>query len=293
MDDRQTPAPGESTADTGDPADAVVQTNVSDDVAENGAVDDAAGLQVDVGVLVAHSPNGDSTALRSFAERMVRDGVDGLATATDVTWRVHCAEPDPLTDGTPRRPSEFLDEAAHHMVKQPCDLVVVVTDVPLISRGEKSVAGLASPLSRVVVVSIRRLLREPGRTSGRSLDSEPVRWNAGTLLLHLLGHVFGAGHGDGDVMEPFSFDPSRQSVPSFDADVREHLRSVATGAPEEAVSRGPVRRLAFHGLSLVRNPSTVASTLLHSRAPLIPLSLPRLSTAAVTPTLILVFSAEA
>jgi len=249
--------------------------------------------QIDVGVLIAHSPTADVEPLRSFAERMARDGVDELVAATDASWRVDCAEPDPLTDAAPRRPSEFLDEAALHMVKRPFDLVVVVTDVPLTTREERSVEGLASPVSRVVVVSTRRLLRRPGRETVHALDSATVRWNAATLLVHLLGHVFGADHSDGGVMAPFSFDPSRRSVPPFDADITQHLRKIATRIPEADTSRGRLRRLGFHALSLVRNPRTVASTLLQSRAPLLPFSLPRLSTAAVTPTLILVFSAEA
>jgi predicted Zn-dependent protease len=294
MNDRRERSPSHSEAEWGNPTDAVVDREDPREVsAENDSTDEAAELRIDVGVLVAHSPRGDTETLRSFAERMTRDAVDELAAVTDATWRVHCAKPDPLTDGSPRRPSEFLDEAALHMVKRPYDLVVVVTDVPLTSRAEKRVEGLASELARVVVVSTRRLLRPPGRESVRSFDSESVRWNAATLLVHLLGHVFGVGHGDGGVMEPFSFDPSRRNVPSFNTDITAHLRRIATHIPEEAVSRGPVRRLVFHALSLARNPGTVISTLLHSRAPLIPLSLPRLSTAAVTPTLILVFSAEA
>jgi predicted Zn-dependent protease len=248
---------------------------------------------VDVGVLVAHSPGGDAGALGQFAERIVGDAAEELAVATDAKWRVHTAKSDPLADRAARRPSEFLDEAALHMVERPYDLVVVVTDVPTTTRSDRTVAGLASPVSRVVVVSTRRLLRPLGRESTRTLDSEPVRWNAATLVTHLLGHVLGADHGDGGVMAPFSYDPSRRGVPSFDADVRNHLRRIAERVPEESVSRGRIRGLAFHALSLVRNPGTVASTLLHSRAPLIPFSLPRLSTAAVTPTLILVFSAEA
>ena len=132
-----------------------------------------------------------------------------------------------------------------------------------------------------------------GRKSTRTLDSEPVRWNAATLVVHLLGHVLGAGHGDGDVMAPFSYDPSRRSIPAFDVDVRDHLHRIAERVPEESSPRGRTRTLAFHMRSLLHNPGTVASTLLDSRAPLIPFSLPRLSTAAVTPTLILVFSAEA
>jgi hypothetical protein len=254
---------------------------------------DEAPPEIDVGVLVAHSPGTAPEPLQSFAERMSRDGVDELAAATDAAWRVHCAEPDPLTDAAPRRPSEFLDEAALHMVKHPYDLVVVVTDVPLTTREERSVEGLASPLSRVVVVSTRRLIRRPGRETVQALDSAAVRWNAATLLVHLFGHVFGADHSDGGVMARFSFDPSRRSVPPFDADVTEHLERIAARIPERDVSRGRVRRLGFHALSLARNPLTVFSTLLQSRAPLLPFSLPRLSTAAVTPTIILVFSAEA
>jgi len=179
------------------------------------------------------------------------------------------------------------------MVKRPYDLVVVVTDVPLTTREERTVEGLASPIARVVVVSTRRLRRRPGRETVQALDSAAVHWNAATLLVHLFGHVFGADHDDGGVMMPFSFDPSRRSVPRFDADITQHLRKITTRIPEEGVSRGRLRRLAFHALSLARNPWTVVSTLLQSRAPLLPFSLPRLSTAAVTPTLILVFSAEA
>ncbi len=260
---------------------------------QHGPADGSGSPQIDVGVLVAHSPREPPEPLRSFAERIAHDSIDNLAAATDATWQVDCPEPDPLPDGAPRRPSEFLDEAALHMVKRPYDLVVVVTDVPLTTRAEKSVAGLASPLARVVVVSTRRLLRSPGQEAVRTLDSEPVRWNAATLLVHLLGHVFGASHQDDGVMAPFSFDPTRRSIPSFDADIKSHLRRIATSIPEEEVSRGRLRRLAFHAVSLVRNPGTVLSTLLQSRAPLLPFSLPRLSTAAVTPTLILVFSAEA
>jgi hypothetical protein len=252
-----------------------------------------ADLVVDVGVLVTHSPGGDADALGSFAERIVGDATDELAAATGVTWRVHAAKPDPLADRAARSPSEFLDEAALHMVERPYDLVVVVTDVPVTSRGDRTVEGLASPVGRVAVVSTRRLLQPFGPESARALDSEPVRWNGATLVVHLLGHILGAEHGDGGVMAPFSYDPSRRGVPSFDADVREHLRRIAGRVPEGPIPRGRVRGLAFHALSLVRNPGTVASTLFYSRAPLIPFSLPRLSTAAVTPTLILVFSAEA
>jgi hypothetical protein len=114
-----------------------------------------------------------------------------------------------------------------------------------------------------------------------------------TLVVHLFGHVLGAKHDDGGVMERFTFDQSRRSVPPFNADVQAHLHRIAKQVPEESSRRGRVRGLVFHATSLARNPGTVARALLDSRALLLPFSLPRLSTAAVTPTLILVFSAEA
>lgn len=261
--------------------------------------DPSAGLGVDVGLLVAHSPSGDPPRLREFAGRVAGDIVDRLAAGTDVPWRFHAVEPDALSDGDARRPSEFLDEAARRMVEGPFDLLVVLTDVPLLSRRARPAEGLASPVSRVAVVSTQELRSaRTGDQRGapvRSLDDEAVRWNAATLLLHLLGHVLGARHGDADggVMEPFEFDPSREDVPRFDGDVRRHLERIGRSVPEEEVTRrGTLRRLSFHALSAARNPRQVGRALVHSRAPLIPLSLPSLTTAAVTPTLILVFSAE-
>lgn len=154
--------------------------------------------------------------------------------------------------------------------------------------------GLASPVSRVVVVSTRRLSAAPRGTPARALDSEAVRWNAATLLLHLLGHVLGARHeADGEtVMAPFEFDPSRESTPTFAADVERYLGRVAVRIPDEAVARGPVRRFAFHVLSALRNPEQVVGALAGSRPLGLPLSLPKLATGAVAPALVVVFSAE-
>jgi hypothetical protein len=113
--------------------------------------------------------------------------------------------------------------------------------------------------------------------------------------LHLVGHVLGARHrdADGGVMEPFRFEAERQSVPPVDADVERYLHRIAGEIPAaETHPRGPGARLAFHLQSAVRNPSRILRALVNSRAPLLPLSLPKLSTAAVTPTLVIVFSAE-
>jgi predicted Zn-dependent protease len=256
-----------------------------------GAVD----LQVDVGVLVAHAPGTDPDQLRKFATRAAEDAVDELASATDVTWRFYLEGSARLADHDRRRPSEFLDRATHRMVQGPYDIVVVVTDVPLVSKRERFVPGLASPLSRVAVISTRDLRSGPRDQPQRSLDDEAVRWNGATLLVHLVGHVLGACHRDANdgVMEPFQFVPDRRAVPPVDADVETRLHRIAEEIPAaEARPRGPLTRLSFHLRSAVRNPGPILQALVNSRAPLLPLSLPKLSTAAVAPTLVIVFSAE-
>jgi len=252
-------------------------------------------LQVDVGLLVATSPGTDTDRLRSFAARAAEDTVDELAASTDVAWRFFHEEPAALPDHDPRRPSEFLDRATHRMVEGPYDIVVVVTDVHLVSNKERFVPGLSSPLSRLAVVSTENLRSAPRTESKRPLDGAAVRWNGATLLLHLIGHVLGARHrdADGGAMASFEFDSDLTAVPPLDVAIEPSLRRMAGELPAaEARPRGALGRFAFHAQSAVRNPGPIVRALVNSRAPLLPLSLPRLSTAAVAPTLVIVFSAE-
>lgn len=253
------------------------------------------GLQIDVGVFAAHAPGTDRGVLQSFARQVAEDTVDELASATDVTWRVYLEDAVTLSDHDRRRPSEFLDHATHRMVEGPYDAIIVVTDVPLVSSKERFVPGLASPLSRVAIVSTINLRNAPRITPRHALDSDAVRWNAATLMIHLVGHMLGARHrdADGGVMEPFRFDPERRSVPRIDADVERNLHRISGElSAAEARPRGRIGRLAFHAASAARNPGRILQALENSRAPLLPLSLPKLSTAALAPTLIIVFSAE-
>lgn len=285
---------------------------------------------VDVGLLVAHTAGEDERALQSFASRIARDVADELDGATALPWRFFLAEPEPLARGDGRyRPSEFLDDAMRRMVEGPYDLIVVVTDVPVVSRRQRTVPGLASPLSRIAVVSTHGLTREHRARGTTPLDDDAVRWNSGALVLHLLGHVLGAGHapadravgsddggasdGDGEAdgsgesegsgegggetgrdaaMAPFDFDPARRSVPDFDADVARLLERVARDIPPPDAPRGLLGRAAFHLRSTARNPREIVGALAASRALALPLSLPRLATAGVAPALVLLFSAE-
>lgn len=251
-------------------------------------------LAVDVGVLVAHSPQGDPDGLSAFAARMASDAVGELADATEATWRFHEADPERLGDAAPRSPSAFLDEASLRMGTGPYDVVVVVTDVPVVSRSGRQMPGLASPVSRIAVVSTRRLRVSSRDQPHRPLDAPAVRWNGAALLLHLLGHVLGATHSEGDgVMAPFRVNPDRDGVPAFDAYGERHLRRVATHVPEPGTeSRGAIGRVWFHLASAARNPDQLLRALVRSRGLLLPLDLPKLSTAALAPTLVLVFSAE-
>lgn len=258
--------------------------------------DSSSDASVDVGVLVAHSPSADRRELGRFADRVAADARGELRDATGIAWSFYEEDPTRLPDGSPHRPSDFLDEATLRMVEGPYDAVVVVTDVPLHSRRKRIVPGLASPVGRIVVVSTRRLVSSPRGEPVRSLDSPAVRGNAARLLLHLIGHVLDVDHDpDGDVMRPFEFDSGRREPGEFGPDARRQLRRIAPDIPDTTdvdEVRSPLGRLAFHAASGVRNLRSVARALVRNRAPLLPLSLPALTTAAVTPTLVLVFSAE-
>jgi predicted Zn-dependent protease len=262
------------------------------DAATDATTPDDAGPVIDVGVVIAYTPGTEPKPLRRFAHRAVEDAETELETMTGVPWQFHVEEPFRLSNDETRRPSDFLDEASLRMVEGPYDLVVVVTDATLTSRRREPVPGLASEVSRIAVVSTRRLTRTSRGRPRRELSDEAVRWNAATLVVHLLGHVLGADHADG-VMAPFRFDESRRSVPSFGERTASRLRRRADRLPgQEEVVCGAAKRFVFHVRAALAHPRQVLVPLARNRAPLLPLSLPKLATAAVTPTLVLIFSAE-
>ena len=126
------------------------------------------GPTIDAGVLVSHSPTADAERLGRFA-RDITEAIGGeLEQSTDATWRFHLTERTRLPNDDARRPSNFLDEASLQMVEGPYDLVIVVTDVGLVSSRRSIVGGLASP----------------AQSRSDSLDPETASfsaWTAGSL----------------------------------------------------------------------------------------------------------------
>ncbi len=179
-------------------------------------------------------------------------------------WGIELEEPARLPDDNPRRPSDFLDEATMRMAEGPYDLVIVVTDVALVSRKMRLETVLASPVARVAVLSTRSLLATPRGEPIRSLEDPVVGERAERLLERVVERLLGG-------------------------DLR---RAVARFPEAELRGGGVVRGVLFHSRSAAGHAGLVAGTLWRNRAPFLSLSLPTLATAAVAPALILVFTAE-
>lgn len=251
--------------------------------------------EINVGVMAAHSPDMEVERLEELARKVVADATPELERATRARWSFDPEDATRLSNDDPRRPADLLDEATLRMVEGPYDVVVVVTDVALVSHGQRVVAGLASPVARVVVLSTRKLVLSPRGEPFRSLEAESVRRNAAALLLHLLGHVMGLGHvrDPDDAMAPFAFREDRRALPSFGKVSCRRMAKLAAKMPErEMIGGGALRKALFHLASAMRHPGQALLPVLRSRAPFMALSLPSLATAAVVPTFILIFTAE-
>ena len=228
------------------------------------------GPDIHVGVLLALSPKADEAKYRAFVRRLAGDVLPALERSAPARWTLHYEEPTHLADDAVRRPSDFLDDASLRMVEGPFDLVVVVTDVGVMSRKHEVHAGLASEIAQIAVLSTRKLLITPRGQPVRSLECGSVRWNGATLLLHLLGHLMGLGHDRGGegVMRPFRFVEARRGVPAFDPHCEACLRRRLARLPErEHAGGGWLRSAAFHLSSAARNPGQVLRPLWRNRAP--------------------------
>lgn len=201
-------------------------------------------------------------------------------------------EPLRLSSDERRHAGDFLSEASLRLVEGSFDLVVILTEVAIISRGERTVFGLASPLARTVLISTHRL-READRDQRLPTEASSVRRNAAALLLHLVGRTLGAEvqHAGGGAMAPFRLERDQTVAPRFDESARLEALTAAFIEREHTVE-GPIADLLLHIRSAARHWRLVSQALLRNRAPLLPLRMPALTAAAVAPTFILVFSAE-
>lgn len=251
--------------------------------------------EMNIGVMVAYSAAINADDLEAFAAQMAKDVQEELGIATGIKWFFHKTESTVLNSDDPHYPSDFLDSASLRMAEGPFDAVVVVTDVALMSRKKRVEAGLVSAVSRIIVLSTRKLTMAPRGKPVRKLPSPEVRWNGATLLLHLVGHIAGLKHKEIDsrIMMPFNFVPGRNSLPHFTAEERQILQKHASKLPERELRGGNVlESFIFHVLMAFNHPKRVIFPLLRNGALFLPLSLPGLATAAVAPSFLLVFTAE-
>lgn len=252
--------------------------------------------EMHVGVFLAYSPAAKREEMDLFRQQLQQDVREEMESATGIPWKFHEVESSALDSDKTREPSDFLDTATMRMAEGPYDLVVVITDVALISRKNRTEAGLASPVSHVVVLSTRRLTFTSRGEPVRGLGTEAVRVNAAVLLLHLLGHIIGLKHqrrAKSKLMAPFVFRETIKGIPQFNDAERAMLRKKVEQLPERELHGGTgLEGFIFHILMAVRHPKVVLGPLLRNWALFLPLSLPGLATAAVAPSLVLIFTAE-
>lgn len=249
--------------------------------------------EVCVSVLIAYTPSGRADDLSTFADQLGRDAEAALARASRARWRFDLSEAYRLPNDDARYPSDFLRAALLHMVESSADVVLVVTDAILVSTSDRVVPGLAAPEANVAVVSTRKLLTAPFGEPVRPLDAESVRWNAATILVHLLGHMLALNHEREGVMAPFSFDVDRRAVPPFGPLAAPRLSdAVDTVVEREREVHGALQKLRIHLVAAARDPRDVLMPSLRTPAPLLPLSLAKITTAAITPTFIVLFTDE-
>ena len=254
--------------------------------------------EVHVGIVLAHAPQADVGALLAFARDVAAQAQARLQEVGGAVWSFDVLEPTRLSDDDPRRPSDFLDEATLRMAEGPYDMVVALTDVALVSARNVVVPGLASRVTRVAVMSTRRLLLAPRDRPPRRLDAPDVRANGATLLLRLVGRLAGLGRvrgssGEDDPFAPFVYREERREAPRVPEATAARMRRLAPTAVEEQVDRShPLAVVAFYVRSVATHPADLLLPLLRNRAPLLSLALPSLVTAALLPVFILVFTAE-
>jgi predicted Zn-dependent protease len=252
--------------------------------------------EMEVGILIAFSKTQNKDALISYAKQLVQDVEVELKESTCITWCFYIVDATRLESDRSRYPSAFLDAASQRMAEGPYDLVTVITDVGIMSRKNNLVAGLSSSVTRIIVLSTRKLT-STGRNKPRlQLMDTRVRFNSAKFLLHQIGHLLGLEHTSvaiSKIMGGQSFSEDLKKIPSFTSEEKVELKKNAKNAPDrELRDANDLETFIFHILMTFRHLKLFFRPLLKNRALLLPLSLPGLATAAVAPAIILIFTAE-
>ncbi|WP_372920402.1 hypothetical protein, partial [Salegentibacter sp.] len=252
--------------------------------------------EMEVGILIAISKAEDKEAFINYAKQLVQDIKVRLKESTGITWSFDIVDTTRLESDRSRYPSEFLDGASLRMAEGPYDLVTVITDVGIMSRKNNLVAGLSSSVTRIIVLSTRKLT-STGRNKARlELTDSRVRFNSGKFMLHQIGHLLELKHSSAatsKIMDARSFTADLKEIPSFTSEEKEKLKKKAKKAPDrELQDANDLETFIFHILMTFRHLKIFFRPLLKNKALLLPLSLPGLATAAVAPAIILIFTAE-
>ncbi|HET7360484.1 MAG TPA: hypothetical protein VFI78_00970 [Salinimicrobium sp.] len=264
------------------------------------AVKDAQGPQpepeMNIGVLIAYGKTENKELLAHYAQQVIEDAQKELENSTGTNWFFDITDKVKLEKDNVMGPSDFLEEASLIMSEGPYDVVCVITDVGLKSRRDTLEAGLSSAVTRIMVLSTRKLTVTGRNQDSLELSSGKVRFNSSLLFLHQIGHLLHLKHitvKESKIMRPFVFDENLGKTPSFSTEEKKILRNNVQKAPDRELRGGNVvEAFVFHFLMTLRHIKLFFSPLLRNGALFLPLSLPTLATAAVAPGLLLVFTAE-
>ncbi|MGB7786446.1 MAG: hypothetical protein WBL27_10120 [Salinimicrobium sp.] len=252
--------------------------------------------EMDMGVLLAYSKPENREALHAYARQLLKDVEPELEQSSGMPWNFDITDAVRLETDEPRRPSDFLDAASQRMAEGPYDLMAVVTDVGLMSRKHLLVPGLSSSVSRILVISTRKLTTTGKGEENLELTHPRSRFNGAAIFLKLVGSIFGLRRTSAfprALMNIKDFSRNIDRVPSFSEAEREKMRRRAEDVPDRELREGNwLESFIFHILMSLRHPREFFRPLFANKAFLLPLSLPGLATAAVAPAFILVFTAE-
>ncbi len=252
--------------------------------------------EMNIGILIEYSKNELKEELEQFARQLILDVESPLQVATGIPWSFDITDPSRLATDNARRPSDFLDDTSLRMVEGPYDMMLVITDVTLATVKNRVDAGFISSVARIAMISTRKLVTTGRKQPMYSLSDESVRFNAASLFLHMVGEILGLSdtkNGRSNIMSTFEFTADRKSVPVFTQTEIDKLQRGKERLPERELRGGSgLESLIFHLLMAFRHPKQLLRPLLRNRAILLPLSLPKLVTAAVSPSFILLFTAE-